>query len=127
MARKSTVGRAEVQVLRFIADHPGCTVSEVGEFLAETRGQTRNTALNTMERLRTKGFLEREKIDGIFRYSPATTKGNMLENLIEDFVETMLGGSVSPLVAYLTRRAAVDDTRAAELRKLVDDLKEDPK
>jgi predicted transcriptional regulator len=124
MPKKSTLGRAEAEVLRYVADHPGCTVSEVGEFLAETKGQTRNTALNTMERLRAKGFLERQKDGGSFRYSPVTARGSMLESLVDDFVQTMLGGSVSPLVAYLTRKGTVDAKRAEELRKLVEDLEE---
>ena len=65
MRLKPSVGRAEMEVLRYVADHPGVTVGEVGQFLAETKGQTRNTALNMMERLRAKGFLEREKVEGV--------------------------------------------------------------
>jgi predicted transcriptional regulator len=77
-----------------------------------------------MERLREKGFVEREKIDGIYRYSASTTKGKMLDGLVDDFVQSMLGGSLSPLVAYLTRKVEIDPTSAEELRKLVDDLEE---
>ena len=55
MNLKPNVGRAEMEVLRYVSDHPGSTVGEVGEYLAETKGHTRNTALNVMERLRTKG------------------------------------------------------------------------
>jgi predicted transcriptional regulator len=125
MARKPSVGRAEVEVLRYIADHPGATVTEVGEYLAETKGQTRNTALNMMERLRTKGFLRREKVEGVFRYRPSETKVKLMEGLVDDFVDTVLGGSVSPLVAYLSKRVEVDDAQLAELRRLVDQLEED--
>jgi predicted transcriptional regulator len=123
--RKPSVGRAEVEVLRFIADHPGATVTEVGDYLAATKGQTRNTALNMMERLRKKGFLRREKLDGAFRYSPAASKGALFEGLVDDFVDTVLGGSVTPLVAYLSRKIEVDDAQLAELRRLVDQLEED--
>jgi predicted transcriptional regulator len=122
--RKPSVGRAEVEVLRFIADDPGATVTEVGDFLAETKGQTRNTALNMMERLRSKGFLRREKVEGVFRYSPAQSKGKLFDGLVDDFVDTVLGGSVTPLVAYLSRQVEVDDAQLAELRRLVDQLEE---
>jgi len=126
MKKKPGVGRAEVEVLRFIADRPGVAVSTVAEHLFATKGQTRTTALNTMERLRTKGFLRREKIDGVFQYFPAGGKVRLFESLVDDFVETVLGGSVTPLVAYLTNKVEADETQIAELRKLLEKLEDTP-
>ncbi len=103
MDKKPSIGRAEVEVLRFIADKGGASVTEVGDHLAETKGQTRNTALNMMERLRQKGFLERVKKEGVFRYTPSETKGTLFESFVDDFVNSVLGGSVAPLVASSTR------------------------
>jgi len=109
-------------VLRFVADQPGVAVSEVAEQLFAAKGQTRTTALNTMERLRKKGFLKREKQDGVFKYFPAVGKVRMFQGLVDDFVETMLGGSVTPLVAYLTTKVEADDAQIAELKKLLEKL-----
>jgi predicted transcriptional regulator len=122
MEKKHGVGRAEVEVLRFIADHPGVAVSTVAEHLFATKGQTRTTALNTMERLRNKGFLRREKIDGVFKYFPAGGKVRLFEGLVDDFVETVLGGSITPLVAYLTQKVEADDAQIAELKRLLENL-----
>jgi BlaI family penicillinase repressor len=126
MDKKHGVGRAEVEVLRFVADRPGVAVSEVAEHLSATKGQTRTTALNTMERLRKKGFLRREKLDGVFKYFPAGGKVRLFEGLVDDFVETVLGGSVTPLVAYLTNRVEADDEQIAELKRLIEKLEGDP-
>jgi BlaI family penicillinase repressor len=125
MAKKQGVGRAEVDILRYIADNPGTTVASVGEHIQDTKGQTRTTALNTMERLRNKGFLTRKKVEGIFRYYPARGKLRLFEGLVDDFVETVLGGSVTPLVAYLTKKVEADPSEIAELRRLLEKLKED--
>jgi predicted transcriptional regulator len=125
MAKKQGVGRAEVEILRFVADHPGVSVATVAEHLLETKGQTRTTALNTMERLRTKGFLRREKVGGIYNYFPAGGKIRLFEGLVDDFVETVLGGSVTPLVAYLTKKVEADPSEIAELRRLLDKLEGD--
>ena len=122
MEKKHGVGRAEVEVLRFIADQPGVAVSTVAEHLFATKGQTRTTALNTMERLRNKGFLRREKIDGVFKYFPAGGKVRLFEGLVDDFVETVLGGSITPLVAYLTQKVEANDAQIAELRRLLESL-----
>jgi predicted transcriptional regulator len=122
---KPKVGRAEAVVLQYIADHPDCTVTEVGDYLAETKGQTRNTALTMMERLRTKGFLERTKADGVFRYRLQQSKRNMVEGLIQDFVDSVLGGSITPLVAYLTQKGEVTDAQLQELKGLFDGLEDE--
>jgi predicted transcriptional regulator len=125
MDKKHGVGRAEVEVLRFIADRPGVAVSTVAEHLFATKGQTRTTALNTMERLRKKGFLRREKLDGVYKYFPAGGKVRLFEGLVDDFVETVLGGSITPLVAYLTTKIEADDAQMAELKLLLDKLEGD--
>lgn len=125
MARKPTIGRAESEVLRFIADRPGATVGEAAEHFAEAKGHTRNTVHNMMERLRAKGFLERTKEEGVYRYAPVVGKGPLLEGVVEEFVQNVLGGSLSPLVAYLTHQTEVTDEQRRELEKLIESLKED--
>jgi len=124
MKLKPNVGRAEMEILRFVVDHPGATVGEVGEFLAETKGQTRNTALNVMERLRTKGFLQREKVDNVFRYSPSVSKPELFQQLVGDFVESTLGGSYSPIIAFLTNKVDLTETQFDELKALVKELED---
>jgi predicted transcriptional regulator len=126
MARIPTIGRAESEVLRFIADHPKITVGEVAEHFAEEKGNTRNTIHNVMERLRAKGFLERTKEDGVYRYSPCIGKGPLMEGVVAEFVQTVLGGSLSPLVAYLTHQTEVTDEQRKELERLIESLKETP-
>lgn len=124
MKNKPAVGRSEGDVLRFIAERGAASVTEVGDYLAATKGQARNTALTMMERLRKKGFLTRKKVDGVFQYSPYTGKEALLSGFVEDFVSGVLGGSISPLVAYLGSRTEVDEGQLEELRRLVQSLEE---
>jgi len=124
MRKKQGVGRAEVDILRFISDKGGATVAEVGEYLLETKGQTRTTALNTMERLRQKGFLKREKTKGVYRYFPAGGKTKVFDGLVDDFVQTVLGGSVTPLVAYLSKKTKASEQEIAELKSLLEKLED---
>jgi predicted transcriptional regulator len=124
MARRKSIGQAESEILRFVADRQGATVTEVADYMAETKGQSRNTVMTVMERLRAKGFLQRTKDDAVYRYSAVAPKERVMEGLVQDFVDGVLGGSVSPLVAYLTKRIDVTDDQAAELQELVARLKE---
>ncbi len=61
------IGRAEMDILRYITDHHPVTVRQVADHVSETKGLVRTTVLNVMERLRQKGYLARKKADGVFQ------------------------------------------------------------
>jgi predicted transcriptional regulator len=113
------IGRAEMDILRYIADHHPATVRDVAEHVSATKGHVRTTVLNVMERLRKKGYLKRHKIDGIFHYSPSVPTADLLRSLVREFVQRTLGGSLSPFVAYLTQEGKLTPDELAELRALV--------
>jgi predicted transcriptional regulator len=87
----------------------------------------RTTVLNVMERLRKKGYLRRKQVGGLYQYSPKQPKGELLKNLVREFVERSLGGSVSPFVAYLAEEATLTEPELAELKRIVRELVEDRK
>ncbi len=115
-------GRVELEILEFISQRHPITVREVAEHIAGTTGQARTTVLTVMERLRRKGFLSRRKQDGVNHYSPRVGFAQLLERLVGDFVEGMLGGAVSPFVAYLHKSARLDDEEIRQLKAAVAEL-----
>lgn len=120
--RKAGLGRAESEVLRYVADHHPISVREVAEYFAQAKGQTKTTILNVMERLREKGFLTREQVEGIYHYSPTQPKGGMLRDLVRDFVDGMLGGSVEPFAAYLAEKPRITAEELARLKQTIAEL-----
>ncbi len=120
MASKEPLGHLELSVLQYVADHGPISVRDVAAFFAETSGQARTTLLTVMERLRAKGYLKRRKSAGAHRYTATVSKADLLQQLVGDFVEDVLAGSVSPFVAYLSRSARLS---ADEVRKLENLLK----
>jgi predicted transcriptional regulator len=128
--RKVQVGRAESEVLRYIGDKHPVSVRQVADYFAQTKGQTKTTILNVMERLREKGFLTREQVEGIYQYSPAQPKQEMMRDLVHDFVDNMLGGSLEPFAAYLTQKTAVSGDELIRLKDAIiqlEKLEETPK
>ncbi len=125
MLAPKNIGRAELEVLRFIHDHHPVTVRQVAEHFAQKKGHVRTTILNVMERLRKKGFLVRKKSGGAYQYSPRERKADFFHSLIDQFVCRALGGSVSPFVAYLVRGAALSNEEIRELKRLVAELDKD--
>ena len=119
MARRRGIGQAELEVLNYIQDHHPVTVRQVADHVRAAKGHTRTTVLNVMTRLVAKGYLTRRKAGGVYTYSPRVGKAELLRSLVGDFISRALGGSLSPLVAYLAEDARLSDRDLTELREVV--------
>ena len=119
MGRKS-IGDQELALLQHVAERGDVSVGEVAAAFGESRGLARSTVLTMMERLRAKAYLNRRQVDGgVFRYSTTARQDEVVRNAVGSFVEKTLQGSVSPFVAWMSRRAEVSDDELAELETLV--------
>lgn len=114
-----SVGGAELRVLQHVEGHAPCTVREVADSLGAEMGVVRTTILQTMERLRAKGLLVRERGVGGWRYRPAEPVQGVRLGAVRRFVRDALGGSVSPMVQYLSETDLSEEDLKA-LRALVD-------
>ncbi len=119
---KAPFGSTEIEILRYIGDHHAISVGDVAEHFAQTTGQARTTVLTIMERLRRKGHLTRKRVGGVYRYSPKVAKHDFLQGLVRNFVDTALGGSVSPFVAFLCESGPISEDDLETLRHLVRDV-----
>jgi predicted transcriptional regulator len=124
---KAPLGSTEIAILRYVSDHHPITVGEVAEHVAQTTGQARTTVLTIMERLRRKNYLVRRKQGGVFRYSPKVAKGDLLHGLVQNFVDTTLGGSLSPFVSFLAEGGAISEIDLETLKRVVRDLEQQRK
>jgi len=121
MAKKRMpLGRAELAILQYVSENHPIRVRDVAEYAARTGGQARTTVLTVMERLRKKGYLLRKRIDGVWQYSPKISQTELLKTLVGDFVDGVLGGSVSPLMAYMAESSQLTPEQICSLRELVD-------
>lgn len=124
--RPESIGQEELAVLQFIHDNHPATVREVAAHFAK-QGKARTTILTVMERLRSKKFLTRKKIGSTFCYSPKQHKDDVMKSIVGEFVKNMLGGSVSPFMAYLSASSDLSDDELNELKELVRELDKDRK
>jgi predicted transcriptional regulator len=121
MQRRS-IGDRELALLHYIGRQSEASVGEVASGFGESRGLARSTVLTMMERLRAKGFLKRRRSDGVFRYSTTAGEKDVVQDAVSSFVERTLQGSVSPFVAWMSRRGKVSDEELAALEALVEKL-----
>ncbi|WP_338863323.1 BlaI/MecI/CopY family transcriptional regulator [Myxococcus stipitatus] len=120
---KKPVGEQELAVLRYVAEHGPATVGEVAERFGEPQGLARSTILTVMERLRQKGYLTRRKVEGVFQYASPVPEGELLRDVVGDFVQRTLAGSLSPFAAYLSEADDVSDAELAQLQDVVSRLR----
>jgi predicted transcriptional regulator len=117
MQRKS-IGDRELALLNYVGRQGEVSVGEVAGEFGESRGLARSTVLTMMERLRAKGFLKRRRSEGVFRYSVTAGEKEVVHDAVTSFVEKTLQGSVSPFVAWMSRRGKVSDEELAALEAL---------
>lgn len=122
---RTSLGELELAVLRLIGEQAPVTARDVIEAFGESHGLARSTVLTVIERLRTKGFLTRRRREGVFEYSPRVQPGDLVNRLVGDFIEKTLGGSVSPLLAYLAQARNLTPREHDELERLLEDLRTD--
>ncbi len=113
------VGEQELAVLRYVAEHGPATVGEVAERFGEPQGLARSTILTVMERLRLKGYLTRGKVEGVYQYASPVPAEELLRDVVGDFVQRTLSGSLSPFAAYLSEAEDVSDAELAQLQDVV--------
>jgi predicted transcriptional regulator len=118
--KPNSIGEQELELLRFINDHEPISVGDVASQYGKENGLARSTVLTMMERLRKKGFLSRAEGDSAFVYRLSQSKHTVLKDLAAEFVERTLGGSVTPLLAYLAEAKNLKPEEVEQLRKLID-------
>ena len=118
-----TIGEQELALLRHIADHGSATVGEVAATFGTRRNLARSTVLTMMERLRKKKHLDRRLVEGVYRYRTHASSKELVRGSIRRFVESHLGGSIVPLVAYLHESTSLTEADRRDLEALLDGLR----
>lgn len=121
----ANIGRSELRLLQYVQQHGPVTVRQVADHFAATEGVGRTTVLNVMVRLWQKQYLKRRRGPrGAHVYLAREERPRLLRRLVRDFVGDVLGGSVSPFLAYLTDNA--EDLTAEDRRELARLLRQLP-
>ena len=119
-----SLGDQELDVLRYVADHAPITARDVAEGYGQEHSLAKTTVLTVMERLRKKKYLTRRRKAGLFYYSPCVPKNELLQQLVKEFVQKTLAGSVSPFVAYLSKEARLNAEERDKLKQIIREMEE---
>lgn len=118
------IGQAEWEIMKFVTENHPVTVREVAAHMAANRNLARTTVITVLERLRGKRHLTRRKQGGVYHYSPRLEKGEVMKQVVDDFVENTLHGTLQPFVTWLSGKPDVSSAELRELRKVISLLEE---
>ena len=117
-----TLGELEARVLQLVWDRQPCTERQVWELVQQERPAARTTVLKTIQRLEAKGLLARQENSTPILWRAAVEQRRALPELVQRFVDSVLGGSAEPLVAYLAGQKKLSDKDVAALQKIAEKL-----
>ena len=113
-----SLGELEIRVLRLVWEHQPCTERQVSDIIQAERDVARTTVLKTMQRLQGKALLVRVPGEGSVKFRAALDRKRVLPALVSRFVDTILGGSADPLVAYLADSVKLSASDLESLRTI---------
>jgi predicted transcriptional regulator len=109
---------AELAVLQLLWERGPAAVRRVADVLYPGGGASEYaTAHRLLERLEAKGYVRRQKSEGVYLFRAARDRETVLGQQLETLVERMCGGSLQPLLSTLVKSKRLT---ADELRELLD-------
>lgn len=112
---------SQFEIMQLLWDSKdGLSVVEIWEAIGVDRDVSRTTILNQVDRLEKRGWLERNKVDGVFRYRPSVDKKSTESQLASDFLEEFFDGSATSLVLSLLGSKRLSHAELKRLKALLE-------
>ena len=118
-ARKSVLTDHELEIMKIVWQLGTATVREVYEELLKSRKIAYTTVMTMMGILEQKGRLTKTTRDRAYVYSPAQPQGQVVGNMVHDFVKRVFDGSAKPLLVHLAERKKISQKELDEISDLL--------
>ncbi len=119
-AKRPPISEAEWDVMHVLWSVEQATALEVVEALSERRSWSDRTVKTLLARLVKKRVVGYRSAGKRYQYRALVTRDECVERESSSFVERVLGGSVSPLIATFVRSGKLSKKEIRELRELLD-------
>ncbi len=117
------VTEAELSVLQVLWQQGPATIRAITEILEPKRTDAYySTVKKLLERLETKGFVNREPAGIAFIYQAAVERDELVGRRLQEVAETLCEGSLTPLLTQLAQHHDLNRKQQKVLMDLIDDL-----
>ena len=113
----------ELSILQVLWERGEATSREITTALHEEVTDPKMASVQKLiERLESKGCVERDRSERAHRFRPLVSHERFLRSRLQSLADRLCDGAVAPLVTTLLRSERLPKKEREELRKLVDDL-----
>src|SRR3989442_11388761 len=112
--------------MKIVWQHGSATVRDVYEELLKSRKIAYTTVMTMMGILEQKGRLAKTLRDRAYVYSPTESQGEVVGNMVREFVKRVFDGSAKPLLMHLVENKEIDRAELDEIRLLMKKRQRNP-
>jgi predicted transcriptional regulator len=116
---------AELEILRVLWERGPSTVRQVHESLVAARDTGYTTTLKLMQIMADKGLVTRDESSRTHIYAARASQEVTQRQLVTDLVQRAFGGSAAELVLRALASHKTSDSELREIRKLIDEAREE--
>ena len=100
------------------------TASDLQKVLEPTQGWAYSTVKTMLDRLVEMGFVQARKVGNVHEFSPKIKRPRAVGKVVDEMVERLFGGSVTPLVQHLIERSEFEQEDIAKLKAILEQYKD---
>ena len=124
MAKRPPLAKSELEVARIVWDLGKATVRQVAEVLPAERGLDFKTVQTYLRRLEAKGYLRTRREGRSNVYIPCVRPGQVVREVVEDFVERLFDGEALSLMQHLIHDRGINSEEIQALREMLSQLED---
>jgi predicted transcriptional regulator len=123
MVMRPALAKSELEVAQIVWKLGQATVREVFEAIPKDRCLDFKTVQTYLRRLEAKGYVQTRREGRNNVYAPRVRPGQVVRQMVDDFVKRMFGGQPFPLVQQLLEQPGLSDEEIDRLQELLKQLK----
>src|SRR6266536_2071325 len=116
--RSTILTDQELEIMKIVWQLEKATVRDVYEALLERRKVAYTTVMTMMKILENKKYLKKTLADRAYVYRPAQPKGQVIGDMVREFVNRVFNGSAEPLLVHLVEEHDVSSQELEEIARL---------
>jgi BlaI family transcriptional regulator, penicillinase repressor len=110
----------EWDLMSVLWERERATARDVADALQERRGWAYSTVKTMLDRMIGKGLVEARRVGNVWEYTPAIPQQQARDGAWRRFVDTVLGGTLTPALELLAGDVRLSKRQRAQLKKLID-------
>jgi BlaI family penicillinase repressor len=116
--RSPTLTEQELEIMKIVWERDTATVRDVYEAILERRKVAYTTVMTMMKILENKKYLKKTLAERAYVYRPAQPKGQVIGDMVRDFVNRVFNGSAEPLLLHLVEEHDLSPEELEEIARL---------